>query len=75
MYETGLQTDLVLVASDGTSFSIHKVTNSFKLPFPIKVVPVYIFVQSSLVFLTHCNLPFGFSHVMIHQLSFKVLAS
>jgi hypothetical protein len=26
MYETGLQTDLVLVASDGTSFSIHKVT-------------------------------------------------
>jgi hypothetical protein len=25
MYETGLQTDLVLVASDGTPFSIHKV--------------------------------------------------
>ena len=25
MYETGLQTDLTIVASDGTSFSIHKV--------------------------------------------------
>ena len=43
MYETGLQTDLVLVASDGTSFSIHKVTTSMKLSL------VFNFVQPALV--------------------------